>query len=332
MATLRYYTQPLRRIFAALQRRDLLSDVQTLVLDGMSVTAELCNEIITDPTYNVRLLSIRGAKNLNEHKLRAALKYACRPTRPTGMPKLKGLYLFTDPSRDASEDPWYDVKGKIIHQQVPSEWADTLVDCQGIIAFDAVLCAGPRHLNSPAADMIASPGPPWAVATVALPGCAGCGTAPEGTTVFHPSADRTRLPLLPGAPLQSSSLKAATCPELETPSFIARCAPCLDDRRCATCEVWWCEACYTVPFFAVAAFENGAKKVRNTLTLFASLAAPPAAPSDARNQRLATGRRDPLKAWSRSVPWRRQSYLFFFLLLSRTRAHITTVLDPPELR
>ncbi|OHW97942.1 ubiquitin fusion degradation protein [Colletotrichum incanum] len=38
----------------------------TLILNGLSVTAELCHEIILDPAYNVRILSTRGVKNLNK--------------------------------------------------------------------------------------------------------------------------------------------------------------------------------------------------------------------------------------------------------------------------
>src|SRR5690606_8364621 len=91
----------------------------------------------------------------------------------------------------------------------------------------------------------------WAVASFSLPGCASCGCAPEGSTVFNPSADRTHLPLLPDIPLLSSSLKAATSPTPSNaegaPSFIARCLPCLQERHCRTCNKWWCEMCYTPP-------------------------------------------------------------------------------------
>lgn len=61
-----FYSGPLRGIFSTLERRHILRDVQTLVLDGLSVTADLCHEIISDPKFNVRILSIRGVKNLNE--------------------------------------------------------------------------------------------------------------------------------------------------------------------------------------------------------------------------------------------------------------------------
>ncbi|KAG8169562.1 hypothetical protein KVR01_000307 [Diaporthe batatas] len=81
-------------IFGALRRHQILRDVSTLILDGLSVTAELVHEIISDPSYSVRILSLREVTNLNEPKLRAALQMAARPSRPEGMPRLRGLYIF----------------------------------------------------------------------------------------------------------------------------------------------------------------------------------------------------------------------------------------------
>ncbi|KAA6412713.1 MAG: hypothetical protein FRX48_03705 [Lasallia pustulata] len=85
---------PLRGIFSFLRRKSILSDVQTLILDGLSVPADLVHELICDESYNIRILSIREVKNLNERKLMQVLKYAVRPSRPDKTPKLKGLYLF----------------------------------------------------------------------------------------------------------------------------------------------------------------------------------------------------------------------------------------------
>ena len=85
---------PLRGIFSFLGRKSILSDVQTLILDGLSVPADLVHELICDESYNIRILSIREVKNLNERKLMQVLKYAVRPSRPDKTPKLKGLYLF----------------------------------------------------------------------------------------------------------------------------------------------------------------------------------------------------------------------------------------------
>lgn len=93
-----FYSGPLRGIFQNLRcgRRstNILQDVQTLVLDGLSVTAELVNDILVDPSLRVRILSLREVKNLNEQKLMQSLKYACRPTRPEATPRLKALYVF----------------------------------------------------------------------------------------------------------------------------------------------------------------------------------------------------------------------------------------------
>jgi hypothetical protein len=89
-----FYSGPLRGIFSKLERQQLLRNVYTLVLDGLSVPADLVREIITEERYNVRILSIRECKNLNERKLQQILRYAVRPTRPAGTPGLKGLYFF----------------------------------------------------------------------------------------------------------------------------------------------------------------------------------------------------------------------------------------------
>ncbi|KAI9786114.1 MAG: hypothetical protein M1839_007524 [Geoglossum umbratile] len=88
------YTNPLRAIFAKLNQVHLLRDVQTLILDGLSVPAELVREIICDQAYNVRILSIREVKGLDERKLMQVLNYAIRPSRAPDTPKLKGLYIF----------------------------------------------------------------------------------------------------------------------------------------------------------------------------------------------------------------------------------------------
>ncbi|TDZ35257.1 hypothetical protein C8035_v009833 [Colletotrichum spinosum] len=284
-----FYSGPLRGIFSNLRRRDILQDVQTLILDGLSVTSELCNEIILDPSYSVRILSVRGVKNLNERKLCRTLQYACRPSRPEGTPRLKGLYVFgardtplpsatpTTASQTVSHaahissgwnaksqqaltsslrsegDEWYQKKGRIVARQLPEEWASTLVDCAGIIAFDALPCTGPHHINSPAYGKvkISSSSRQWAVATVALGGCAGCGAAPEGMSV-HKDTPASQRPLLCPPPLLTSSVKAATTPSptvgsSKSPSFVARCLDCLRERYCAGCHKWWCEECYQTP-------------------------------------------------------------------------------------
>jgi hypothetical protein len=207
----------------------------------------------------------------------------------------------TSSSDPGEEEPWYGLRGWQFAgtSHIPQDWAQTLLDCNGIIAFDAVLCAGPRHLNSPAwgkvdvgaldaASSSASPGVPhWSVAQFSVGGCAGCGSAPEGWTVWgqddttnakrpdasdrraseptYANSDTGRFPLLRHPPLHSSSIKVAMCPagqplnyprasssatQTGTARFIPRCGACLRDRYCTACHRWWCESCYTGPWAA----------------------------------------------------------------------------------
>jgi hypothetical protein len=308
---------------------DILRDVQVLSLDGLSVTAELVHDILVDPAFSVRILSIRGVKNLNERKLRGALQYACRSSRPEGTPRLKGLYVFgprdtvpTLPPKEGSgsstptspgavaaawnnrsqkaltdalaEEPeaWYVRRGNQFPNRINSEWASTLVACSGIISFDLILCTGPRHFNSPAwgtvniealdaAAASAAPSVPhFSVATHSLGGCASCGSAPEGWTVWGEEVvksqrdsdgrrtsescmtDLARFPLLAPPPMHSASLHVAMCPTGQTvrsrlpfiptgkqqkARFIPRCFDCIRDRYCGGCHRWWCESCYIGP-------------------------------------------------------------------------------------
>ncbi|RDA95520.1 hypothetical protein CP533_5416 [Ophiocordyceps camponoti-saundersi (nom. inval.)] len=270
-----FYSGPLRSVLSTLRRRDILRGVQTLVLDGLSVTAELCHDLINDASLTIRILSLRDVTNLNHGKLRAALRYACRKTRPDNAPKLRALYIFgpressppPDPeghtlsvgsdwnhrSRQAltsslrrDGDAWWVKRGRIISRPVSTEWADCMLACDGIIAFDAMLCEGPRHHNSPAFGRTSLPadrGP--AVATFAVSGCEGCGSAPEG--LVHPTRLPARLPLLAPLPILSSSVQAATTPHQPYQPFVARCGDCLRERYCSACHKWWCETCYRMP-------------------------------------------------------------------------------------
>ncbi|RYP10936.1 hypothetical protein DL764_000372 [Monosporascus ibericus] len=301
-----FYSGPLRGIFQSLRSRrggDVLRDVRTLVLDGLSVTAELVNDILVDPGFRVRVLSIREVRNLNEQKLMQSLRYACRPTRPEGTPRLHALYVFgkkdapvpspssrgsagggatagasvgagwnhrsqhaLKESMRAEGDDWYHKRGRVLGRAVGDRWAETLLDCRGVIRFDAVLCTAPCHQNSPAFGRV--PGgdggsgaarSPWAVASFAVGGCASCGSAPEGFTVYGESPAET-LPLLLPVPLHSSTLRSATCPravgseggdgeggEGRGARFVPRCLECIRERYCFSCDQWWCEACYQVP-------------------------------------------------------------------------------------
>lgn len=301
-----FYSGPIRGILSGLGRRQVLNTISTLVLDGLSIPADVVREIITEDRYNVRILSIRESKHLNERKLCQVLKYAVRPTRPEGIPRLKGLYVFgpmdlasfdlarenssgrkRSPTRYPDSDPsglmdavgaqlgaewnrksqqamqallsrthdrWWNPSGRMFRKTPASEWAETLKACEGIIAFDAVLCRGPRH-DAPkiysSAEEETHNYLPAAVATVALGsvGCAKCGSYPEGWTTFESSPSH-QLPLLAPPPLHSSTVKAAQRPlhahhEGEPPGMVVRCLDCLRGRWCERCHRWWCENCYT---------------------------------------------------------------------------------------
>ncbi|KAF2016106.1 hypothetical protein BU24DRAFT_193992 [Aaosphaeria arxii CBS 175.79] len=292
-----FYSGPLRGAFSKLNRRRMLSSVRTLVLDGLSVPADLVREIVVGDNFNVRILSIREVKNLNERKLMQALRYAVRPTRAEDTPKVKGIYFFgprdpiptQDPqnkkkptpsvnrgvlaspgaqigaewnqkSSDAlnavltrAQDKWYQPSGRMIAKRPSLEWAETLKACEGIIAFDAVLCRGPRHDSTKAFVGNDSSNPSSflapAIATVALgtAGCENCHESPEGPAVpgYSPSSD---LPLLTPVPCHSSTVQSAQKPHAthhsEPPVFFARCEDCLKGRWCERCNKWWDEGCY----------------------------------------------------------------------------------------
>jgi hypothetical protein len=139
-----------------------------------------------------------------------------------------------------------------------SDWAEILQACEGIIAFDAVLCRGPRHdpakaylgdghtssVSHPAAFLRP------ALATVALgpSGCESCHSCPEEPAIFG-SSSPTHFPLLSPVPLHWSSISAAQKPHTrdgsKPPPLFVRCEDCLKGRWCERCHKWWDEECYT---------------------------------------------------------------------------------------
>ncbi|KAF2244472.1 hypothetical protein BU26DRAFT_523118 [Trematosphaeria pertusa] len=296
-----FYSGPLRGIFSKLERRRVLYNVHTLVLDGLSVPADLVREIIAEDRFNVRVLSIREAKHLNERKLQQVLRYAVRPSRPDGTPKIKGIYFFGPrepaPAQDApgkkkpppsaargamssqgaqigaewnqkssealnvalarTDDNWYQCSGRMMAKRPSLEWAETLKACEGIIAFDAVLCRGPRHdptkafLSEGTGSGLPNPSSYLnpAIATVALgpSGCETCHSCPEGPAHFGHSP-ASEFPLLSPVALHSSSIRAAQMPHTvdgsKPPPLFVRCEDCLKGRWCERCHKWWDEDCY----------------------------------------------------------------------------------------
>lgn len=296
-----FYSGPLRGVFSNLQRKTILRDVQTLILDGLSAPADLIWEIICEDKYNVRILSIREAKNLNEKKLMQVLRYCVRPSRPEGTPRLKGLYVFGPKDTHALEagwnssetqvvnptgvtssegaqlgmewnhkshqalssalaaegDRWYRASGRMTAKLPTTEWAETVRACEGLIAFDAVLCRGPRHnltrqssAQTPTekSERLSNYYLPPTIATVALgpSGCAMCHKSPEAPAFFG-AVFQGDIPLLAPPPLHSSTVRAAQCPSMgrrDPPPLFVRCEACLRDRWCERCNKWWCESCH----------------------------------------------------------------------------------------
>ena len=297
------YCGPLRGIFSRLTKLNAMTNIHTLILDGLTVPADLVQEIISDS--NVRILSLREARQLNQRKLMQVLEHACRPTRPTGTPRLKGLYVFgrksqqTKSSKSGSiprssshsalpqslgvtvtdgaqigaswnqkssnalgssfnqcEDKWYLPTGRVIKQsEYLAGWADTMKACDGLIAFDAVLCRGPRHdITTFSPEALQDPGPNErflrpAIASIALgpKGCASCRSAAEGPARCGCSPIEY-LPLLDPPPTHSSSVTDAQKPNVTLGSFnpplYVRCPECLAGRWCERCFKWWDETCY----------------------------------------------------------------------------------------
>ncbi|CZT12149.1 uncharacterized protein RCO7_11147 [Rhynchosporium graminicola] len=306
-----FYGGPLRGIFNKIRRQRILQHVQTLILDGLSVTSDILSDIITQDHFNVRILSLRGVQNLNERKLQQALLYAVRSSRAEGTPKLRAIYIFgpKDPPAPPRQyhstgsihqdfspsdawssdggvvhglgaqigaqigsqwnqkssstlthelacgaDKWYQAGGKVLIHTPTLEWANTMLACQDVISFDAVLCNGPRH--SPAVLGDGKPVSPWyqssgahlssRVATHSVGGCFSCKRAPEDIAKFK-REPLERFPLLAPPPLHSSTVKAAKTP---FPGFgdelLLRCTDCLRSRFCENCHKWWCEDCYEI--------------------------------------------------------------------------------------
>ena len=277
-----FYSGPLRGIFSYLKKKHVLGSVRTLILDGQSAPAEILRDIICDDPFQVQVLSVVGSKNLNQNKFQQVLRYAVRPSRPEGSPKLRAVYFFgmrkdslahgSSPeffsgvldspgaqlgvslnrrsyhalhsSFGADMDAWYSSSGRVIPTHVDLQsWPATLKACQNIIYFDAVLCRGPKHDHS---NVFTNP----QIASVALKGCEVCRTLPEGpaTSSCAPSA---LLPLLKPVPRHTLSIKQAQIPcsytaaeQSSQPQLLVRCLSCCQERWCEGCNKFWCEDHY----------------------------------------------------------------------------------------
>lgn len=212
-----FYSGPMRGTFSRLRKWSILGDIQTLILDRQTVTADIVYEIINGNEFRVKILSLLDVQAMNQGRLRQALAYACRDSRSKGTPTLQALYLFSDANSgtpSSMEGPGVEQQMADIVATVGAQlgtelsegavtkpsfralhpcyrdigstsvlnraelWAPTMNKCRDIIAFDAALCRGPRH------DPLTGGAAP-AIATVPLSplGCKECGKMPEGFVV-----------------------------------------------------------------------------------------------------------------------------------------------------
>ena len=272
-----FYAGPLRGILGRLHQRRILKYVHTLILDGLSVPADLVREILGEDRYNVKILSIRESNNLNQARLQRVLRCVTRPTRAEGTPKLKALYFFGP--RD-SERPviWrqHDVPSRSLGvmetegAQIGAEWnRRSSVALGTCIADDETRWYGSsgRAMKRPLSewpetlqackgiinfDAVLCRGPRHdiskvstsdylqsAIATVAVGarGCETCGSCPEGPAIFGESPEHM-FPLLSPPPTHSATVRSAQRPRRMSPR------PPKLILRCEDClRGRWCERC-----------------------------------------------------------------------------------------
>lgn len=246
-----FYCGPLRGIFGRLDRGLGLGCVRTMLLDGLCVPADLVREIIAEDRFAaLRILSLRRCEHLNERKLCQVLRYAVRPGRAKGTPRLRGLYVFgprdEEVSRTISVAPStvedYGLSIGVTLSEgaqiggLPSE--QSTKDEQHLAFEDPWWRQGGEVMKPPlldwagtleackniiSFDAVLCRGPQhdatiagldWlgpSIANISVGGCAGCGSCPEGPATFE-QHDECAFPLLAPPPLHSVSLKAARQP------------------------------------------------------------------------------------------------------------------------
>ena len=281
------FMPPLLQAMESFHKYGLLSQIATLILDRQPISVTIAWTILKDPSYNIRLLSIKEVRGFMFDEFFKLVRYLIRPSRPRQTPKLKGLYFFLDhhhyeawneredqaqATRNTPTNSITNVPGAQLgvssgmHEQ--NGWSRGFKN-DAWYGHRGEVC-GRRGADPAAADLLeACEGliafdaticrhsrelyndPRPKIATVRLDGCASCGSCPEGPACPGKSPE-SHLPLVSPPPLHSATVKAAQ--SLDTsmtggshPEFIARCEFCLTDRWCSNCNVWWCEDCYSSP-------------------------------------------------------------------------------------
>lgn len=182
---------------------------------------------------------------------------------------------------------WYRPSGQVLRQPAEDGWAQVIKKCEGIIAFDAVLCRGPRHNGDLYSSTNTSQPQPEegllvpAIATISLGprGCDGCRTSPEGPAIWGESPEHY-FPLLNPLPLHASNVLEAKrpVPKNETAVMIASCAECMKNRWCYCCKKWFCFTCLPSPAEAVTRLSPHQTVVRRNGSQAARIPVPKTGP------------------------------------------------------
>ena len=88
-----YYARPLERALSALQPV-FLQSVRTLILDRVNTSVRLLIDLLTNPAYQIRILSLQAVEGLTDGSLLQTLRYLVRSSRQHRSLKLKALYYF----------------------------------------------------------------------------------------------------------------------------------------------------------------------------------------------------------------------------------------------
>ena len=87
--------QRFNTIFTALENRNVMQDVRTLILDDVLVPNTVIEDVLFDDRYQIRLLSLRtNRKGPGMNDILRILRHLIRPDRPNRTLKLRGLYWF----------------------------------------------------------------------------------------------------------------------------------------------------------------------------------------------------------------------------------------------
>ena len=271
------YAQRFSATLRMLVNRNVIQDVRTLVLDEAIVPIAILEDILCNERYQIHLLSLLRVYGLELRNVLQILRHLIRPSRPTGTPKLRGLYLFGLPSRiqvmhnfkeainrseaigiTTSKGAQLGAGNHMDHdpddfRKLPAEdpysgspyrvmgapylLGGSLISLEWSEILEA--CAGLIAFDAVLCrhNRDGISDPRPRLATVRLPGCYSCGTCPEGPA-YPGTSPADHLPLLSPPPLHSSKVEVAQRIDTNGQPY----PPLI--LRCRYClKDRWCESC-----------------------------------------------------------------------------------------